>query len=206
MTELQDVAVEARPQAGLHDVLGFVRVGARRADLAGSPHPGCGRRLMDRAAGGRTVAVVNTRPAVREEPAMLSTVSVTESRTLDTEVREIMRAGDVSVPASASLRRVARALREHGLRAVLVVGPEGRPLGWVTVHGLMHNHAHDWELADGGSAITEQAVCVGPSATVREALSAMLARDASHVLVIREGDVVPEGVISETDLVSLVAR
>jgi len=137
---------------------------------------------------------------------MLSTVPITTSRTLDAEVREIMRTGVVSVPAAASLRRVARALREHRVHAVLVVGSDGAPLGWVTVRGLLHNHARDWELADAGSAITEQAVCVPPSSTVREALGAMLATNVTRVLVIRPGDVAAEGVVSDSDLVGLVAR
>jgi CBS domain-containing protein len=137
---------------------------------------------------------------------MLSTVPITAAKGLDAEVRDIMRAGVVTVSAGASLRRVARALREHRVHAVLVVGDDGAPLGWATVRGLLHNHARDWELADAGHAIAEPAVHVPPSATARDALTAMLAADVSRVLVVRVGDVAPEGVVAESDLVALVAR
>jgi CBS domain-containing protein len=137
---------------------------------------------------------------------MLSALPNTAATGLDAEVREIMRAGVVTVSAGASLRRVAHALREHKVNAILVIGNDGAPLGWATVRGLLHNHARDWELADAGHAIAEPAVHVAPSATAREALAAMLDADVSRVLVVRPGDLAPEGVVAASDLVNLAAR
>jgi CBS domain-containing protein len=126
---------------------------------------------------------------------------------LDREVREIMRPGVISIPADASIRQAYGALAAHDVHAVLVVERKsGAPRGWVTAGGLLH-----WALRDSHNRTAAQAICepihtVSPSAPVREAAELLLEPGVSHVLVAHRGDSVPEGVVSETDVVRLVSR
>ena len=61
----------------------------------------------------------------------------------------------------------------------------------------------DRSLACASDAITEQPVKISPSATAREALTALSQPGTSHLLVCRREDATPEGVVSELDLVAL---
>jgi CBS domain-containing protein len=123
---------------------------------------------------------------------------------LETPVRDIMTPGVVSIPEDASLRHVYRAMTAHSVRAVLVVGrTEGRPLGWVTARGLLGWIGKDESLASARDAITERSSFIHPSATAREAVVALLQAGVSHVLVRRSDDSMPEGVLSDLDLVAL---
>jgi CBS domain-containing protein len=123
---------------------------------------------------------------------------------LETPVSEIMTPGVVSVPEDASLLHVYRAMTAHSVRAVLVVGrTEGRPLGWVTARGLLGWVGKDESLACAREAITERATSIGPSATAREAVVSLLQAGVTHVLVRHSDDSMPEGVVSDLDLVAL---
>ena len=123
---------------------------------------------------------------------------------LETPVRDIMTPGVVSIPEDASLRHVYRAMTAHSVRAVLVVGrTEGRPIGWVTARGLLGWIGKDESLASALDAVTERASFIDPSATAREAIVALLQAGVSHVLVRRSDDSMPEGVLSDLDLVAL---
>ena len=123
---------------------------------------------------------------------------------LETPVRDIMTPGVVSIPEDASLRHVYRAMTAHSVRAVLVVGrTEGRPIGWVTARGLLGWIGKDESLTSALDAVTERASFIHPSATAREAIVALLQAGVSHVLVRRSDDSMPEGVLSDLDLVAL---
>ena len=123
---------------------------------------------------------------------------------LETPVRDLMTPGVVTIPEDASLRHVYRAMISHSVRAVLVVGrTEGRPLGWITARGLLGWIGKDESLASAREAITERATSIDPSATAREAVVALLQAGISHVLVRRSDDSMPEGVLSDLDLVAL---
>ncbi|MGH2980260.1 MAG: CBS domain-containing protein [Solirubrobacterales bacterium] len=144
-------------------------------------------------------------------PATATTKRSRESRSplapgdyLETPVRDIMTPGVVSIPEDASLVHVYRAITAHSVRAVLVVGrTEGRPLGWVTARGLLGWIGKDESLVSARDAVTERATFVEPSATAREAIVALLQAGVSHVLVRRSDDSMPEGVLSDLDLVAL---
>jgi len=123
---------------------------------------------------------------------------------LVTPVRDLMTPGVVSIPEDASLLHVYRAMTAHSVRAVLVVGrTEGRPLGWVTARGLLAWVGKDESLASARDAITERATFIDPNANAREAIVALLQAGVSHVLVRRSDDAMPEGVLSDLDLVAL---
>jgi len=87
---------------------------------------------------------------------------------------------------------------------VLVVGrTEGRALGWVTSRGLLAWVGRDQGLASAREAITERPITIEPGATARDALTALSQVGTSHLLVARRSDVIPEGVVSELDIVAL---
>ena len=123
---------------------------------------------------------------------------------LEREVREVMTPGVVTIVEDASVRQARRAMRAHGVHAVLVVGNvQGRPLGWVTARGLLDWIGRDDSIAAAREAITEQPVSVEPSALVHEAVRALSQPGVSHLLVQRRPDALPEGVVSEADLIGV---
>jgi CBS domain-containing protein len=123
---------------------------------------------------------------------------------LETPVRDFMTPGVLTIAEDASLAQVYRAMVVHTVHAVLVVGrTEGRPLGWVTARGLLGWVGRERSLAAASDAITERPFKIDPSASAREALSALSQHGTSHLLVCRPEDASPEGVLSELDLVGL---
>jgi CBS domain-containing protein len=123
---------------------------------------------------------------------------------LETPVREFMTPGVLTIAEDASLRHLYRAMVAHSVHAVLVVGrSEGRPLGWVTARGLLAWVGRDASLASAREAITERSATIEPSASAREALGALSRTGTSHLLVCRAGQGMPEGVVSELDLIAL---
>jgi len=118
------------------------------------------------------------------------------------EARELMTPGVLSIVEDASLRQVMRALTGHRVHALLVVGTAGAPLGWVTAHGLLAWVDKDPAMAVARDAITEPARSVEPSASGREVVAA-LQQGVSHLLVQRNARELPEGVISDLDLLAV---
>ena len=125
---------------------------------------------------------------------------------LDIPVREIMTPGVVTIPEDASLRHVFRAMARHRVHAILVMGRStGRPLGWVTARGLLAWVNLDTALAPAHAAITERPVAIDPSAPAREALALLCTPGTTHLLVAGAAHLTPEGVLTELDVVRLVA-
>jgi len=123
---------------------------------------------------------------------------------LETPVRQFMTPGVLAIAEDASLVHVYRAMVSHSVHAVLVVGRlDGTPLGWVTARGLLGWVGRDQSLASARDAITERAVSIDPGASAREALTALSQAGTSHLLVCRQPDAMPEGVISALDLIAL---
>jgi CBS domain-containing protein len=122
---------------------------------------------------------------------------------LDREVRKLMTPGVVSIAEDASLTQVLRALASHRVHALVVIGQHsGRPLGWVTVTGLLAWLDGDPAMARARDAITEPTIGIEPSSTGRDALSALTQPGVSHLLVQRTPTALPEGVVSALDLVA----
>lgn len=125
-------------------------------------------------------------------------------RPLDREVREIMSPGVTSVVEDASLRQVYRALVAHRVHAILVLGlTDGRPVGWVTASGLLGWIDTDATMRPARDAVTEEPATIEPSATAAEAVAALSRSGVSRLLVQRGPGVLPEGVVTEMDLVAL---
>src|SRR5215210_6381253 len=115
---------------------------------------------------------------------------------LDTPVRDLMRPGVIVLSEHASVAQAQRAVLAHGVHAILVLEDRtGRPLGWVTGRGLLAWVARDVALVSAREAVTEPPVAVEPSASAREALQAIERSGAARLLVVRESDGLPEGVV-----------
>jgi CBS domain-containing protein len=126
---------------------------------------------------------------------------------LDTEVGQIMTTGVVSVPASAPLRDVYRALVTHRIHAVVVADEAtGKPLGWVTARGLLDWMIHNHEMVCARDAITHEPACIRSSATVREAWTALEQPGINQLLVADRPGLPPQGVLSDLDIIALAAR
>jgi CBS domain-containing protein len=122
----------------------------------------------------------------------------------DLEVREVMTPGVVTIVEDASVRQARRAMQAHRVHGVLVVGAtQGRPIGWITARGLLAWVDRDETMADARDAVTEQPAWIDPGAPVREAVQAMLQPGVTHLLVQRREDRLPEGVLSDIDLLAL---
>lgn len=122
--------------------------------------------------------------------------------TLDTEVRVLMRPGLVTISGDASLQQTKLALLRHNVHAVLVIGAQGQPLGWVTARALLSLSAEDPRLVTASQAVCEPPRRISPNATGREAIAALLEHGATRLLVApTEGDP-PEGVVADMDLLA----
>ena len=82
----------------------------------------------------------------------------------------------------------------------------GRPLGWVTSHGLLRWAHRDVALCAARDAVTEPPLAIDPSASAREALELLEREHATRLLVVRGGHGLPEGVVADVDLLRLLAR
>jgi CBS-domain-containing membrane protein len=123
------------------------------------------------------------------------------------EARDVMTPGVVTIVEDASLVQVCRALAAHGVHAVLVVGrSQGVPLGWITARGLLGFLDRDIAFATAREAVVEPAVTIEPSAPLSAVVSTLAREQVSHVLVAHRADVLPEGVISDADLVRALGR
>jgi CBS domain-containing protein len=118
-------------------------------------------------------------------------------------VGEVMSRALVVCRAETPVSAAARAMTERRSRALIVVDPNGRPLGVVTGFDLL-------PAVMGGAANAPVAtrmhapVTIGPDATLRQALDAMVAGGLHRLIVVDPAhpDGVPLGLLSTLDLVA----
>jgi CBS domain-containing protein len=124
---------------------------------------------------------------------------------LDIEVRAAMTPGVISISENATLTEAHRALVSHQVHAVLVVGSStGKPLGWITARGLLRWATSDETVANAGAAISQEAVTIHASATLREAVTALEQPGIGQLLVVTQPSS-PEGVLSPLDVLAVGA-
>jgi CBS domain-containing protein len=98
-------------------------------------------------------------------------------------------------------------MKRQGVHAVLVVGQKrGRALGWVTARGLLRWTERDESLASTRDAVTAPPATIEPGASVHEPLRAIQQPGVSHLLLQQSPAGMPEGVVSELDLLGLGAE
>jgi CBS-domain-containing membrane protein len=129
------------------------------------------------------------------------------SLSLDSEVRDVMTHGVVSIPGDASLRDAHEALVAHEVHALLVTDRHtAAPLGWITARGLLLSAARRTTAHTAKQAITEPVHTISPSASLAKAMGLLLDTNVSHLLVSPRESAMPEGVVSEIDLVRIGGR
>jgi CBS domain-containing protein len=135
---------------------------------------------------------------------MVETIPESEDL-LDRSVASVMRHGVVSIAEDASLISVARAMRDHRVHAILIEQRStGRPLGWAKADTLLSwmNMRSSWVHAH--QAITERVSTIEPTATVRDAISALLRPGTSRLLVCSGDDCAGEGVLTHLDVIEML--
>jgi CBS domain-containing protein len=145
----------------------------------------------------------------RDDESMFATADarrVPRASRFDEALRDVMRPGVIVITENASVAQAQRALVAHGVHAILVLDRQGRPLGWATSRSLLGFSDRDTGLLSARDAVTEKAVTLEPSATVREALDVMRDQDVARVLVAHAVGHLPEGVVAEHDLLAVLAR
>jgi CBS domain-containing protein len=136
----------------------------------------------------------------------LSTSPPATGGRLDTPVRDIMRRGVLVIAKSASVADAQRAMLSHGVHAILVLERcSTRIVGWVTSHGLLSWCDRDIPPTPVHNAVNEAPLTIHPSASVRDSLNLMKRHGAAHLLVTHRHDGLPEGVVSDVDVLRLVA-
>jgi CBS domain-containing protein len=124
---------------------------------------------------------------------------------LDRSVASVMRHGVVSIAEDASLVSVAKAMSDHRVHAILIEQRStGRPLGGAKAETLLSwlNMRSPWVHAH--QAITERVSTIAPTATVREAISALSRPGTSRLLVCGEDACAGEGVLTHLDVIELL--
>jgi CBS domain-containing protein len=126
---------------------------------------------------------------------------------LDREVADFMTPGCVVISEAASVADAAKAMANHRVHAVLVVGARnGTPLGWVTHRGLLGWIGRDRTIARAREAITEQVRAIPPHESLRTALYALSLSGTTRLLVRSRPHQIPEGVLSDFDLALATQR
>ena len=143
-------------------------------------------------------------PTLTAKPPRKRNDYLPSSDPLDVEVRDVMTPGVVTITETASLQQAYRALVAHGVHSILVIGRNhGKPLGWVTARGLLGRIGHDNSMCCVGEATTHPPASIQPGATVREALTALAQPGISQLLVAARPGVLPEGVLSDLDVIAV---
>ena len=116
-------------------------------------------------------------------------------------LHEIMTKEIFSVRKDASVRVVARVMRERGIGDVLVTNRDGTLFGIVTdrdlvVRGLASSR--DLDNMQVGEIATDALVQLPPMATIEDAVALMRERAIRHIPVVR--DAIAIGIVSLGDL------
>ncbi len=131
-----------------------------------------------------------------------------ESRGL---VIDLMAGDPIVVAPDVSLVKVAQILADYDIGGMPVVDPAGRLLGVVSQTDLVHLWASsvppsEWPALLVRDVMTEPAVTIRGSASLREAARLMTERDVDRLIVVGDAVEEPLGVISDSDLVRSLAR
>ena len=112
----------------------------------------------------------------------------------------------MTVPGNASLTQVAQAMTAHRVHAVLVVEPRAlSPAGWATSRALIARLLDSSRFVPAIDAVTELPTSILPSASIADAIRALAPPGVTHLLVTTGPSAVPQGVVSETDIVEFAA-
>jgi CBS domain-containing protein len=116
------------------------------------------------------------------------------------KIREMMTRGPVTVPASASVREAAQAMRDHDIGDVLVTD-DGKLCGMLTDRDLVVRVLADEAKAQqqtAGEVCSHDVTCVSSDADIDQAVDMMRIRALRRLPVVDDGRLV--GIVSLGDL------
>lgn len=121
----------------------------------------------------------------------------------DTPLAGFMSAPVLSAPESTGFREAYHLMISHQVRHLLVLDPEERPAGIVSLTDFERHlsQAYYRRLKDVQSVMQHHLPTLAPQATIAEAVFAMAEHHGSCVVIVAEGK--PVGILTERDVVRL---
>lgn len=120
-----------------------------------------------------------------------------------TAVREIMHRGVITCTLDTPLKEVARIMNATDVHALFVVDEHDVVLGVISHMDMLRAFGHDLYDQKAKDIMTSEIVSILPETPVTEAVKLMLEQRVHRLLVAteREGNKVPLGIISTTDVI-----
>ena len=133
------------------------------------------------------------------------------SEELQTKVADLMAGDLVVVAPTLPVDVVAEVLADHDIGGLPVVDGAGRLVGVVSQTDLVRLRTSSvpwsaWSVLQVRDVMTQPAVTIRGSASLREAARAMTERDVDRLVVVGDDAETALGVISGSDLVRAFAR
>jgi CBS domain-containing protein len=136
----------------------------------------------------------------------MAEVSPASTPPADTPVREVMSPGVIALPDDTTIGACARAMYERRTHAVLIVGGDRQPRGWIFHLDILRHLQSDPLTTLAGDAVSQEAAVIDSEATVEEAAERMVSENLTHLLVAKSRGSIPDGVLSSWDVVAFYAR
>lgn len=124
-----------------------------------------------------------------------------------TPIRELMSFPVISVSYGTSLSEAAAMMKKQRLRRLLVLDPQGKPLGMLTQSDLVRHQGveHYLLMRSVGSSISRPPLRLYASLTIADAVGQL--REAGvEAAVVERGRGQPPGIVTERDLIALLAE
>jgi CBS domain-containing protein len=120
------------------------------------------------------------------------------------EIREVMTESVVTAAADTAIRRVAEIMRERNVGSVVLIGEDGKAVGFITdrdlaVSVLADGHGGDANAADHASS---PVVTVAPGMDVEEATQLMVSHGIRRLPVVDDGRLT--GIVTLDDLAARI--
>lgn len=125
----------------------------------------------------------------------------------DIPIRELMSFPVIHIPWSTPLSEAASLMKARRLRRLLVLDQQGQPLGMLTQSDLVRHQGveHYLLMRSVGSSISRPPLRLYASLTVAEAV-ARLREAGVEAAVVERGRGQPPGIVTERDLIALLAE
>jgi len=126
-----------------------------------------------------------------------------EQQTLTRTLAELVRNAPIACPASATIAEAAQRMADARVRTIVVLGPEGGPVGMFTLVDLLRRVVLPERPLSTPVAevMTAPIVTLPGSATAYEAMHLMAEQGVRQVAVVEKGSL--RGVVNERDLFAL---
>lgn len=126
-------------------------------------------------------------------------------------VLDLMAGDPIVIGPDVPVVDVAQALADYDIGGMPVVDSAGQLVGVISQTDLIHLWASpvppaDWPALLVRDVMTEPAVTIRGTATLKQAARLMTERDVDRLVVVGDGPGVALGVISDSDLVRAFAR